>query len=496
MLKALIFITLFLCAQMGWASNEARLLAKSQSGQTALFNLGTHDQIRVGDFAIIIKEIRSLDSNDLRLVQVARARNVKVNSDSSVWILYQIYDEDLLVSGQKFIILSETAMLNGRANPAISRTTVVAQKGLGSKTAIEALKGDQDERAKLTEKYEKVKDLHEKEYKADGDFELMDMEEWEKSQNIRYRSALYKSPYQNEFRRTLRLSTFEKMVTAYLKRVNDPEFNYENFYEEQMRDAFTGNRKRSSFNTEYEKFLTTQSQRKIADAKLYRTLLEKGNSWSEDFSDEELEAVLKQVSYLQEKDRRTIMALNPKRYSAYLDYGLGLLDSQSSKDSGYRRQSLYAFDLGLEVIPFMKHKQLERFTLEASGRANKTASYLNAYNADINEISVAGGLNWYPLNAPYSYETFLLFVGTYVRSGFASLLAPTAGEKASYTILALPGFKTGFKFTFRNNVSLRIVASVETLKLEQYASSEVVSLLPQTTDVVELKTSFGLAYAF
>jgi preprotein translocase subunit SecA len=80
-------------------------------------------------------------------------------------------------------------------------------------------------------------------------------------------------------------------VTAYLKKVNEPNFNYDQFYEEQMKsESGTGMKLRSSLATEYEKFLTVKSQKKIEDAKLYRSLLEKGDIWSEDLSDEELKA--------------------------------------------------------------------------------------------------------------------------------------------------------------------------------------------------------------
>lgn len=496
MLKNITIVIFLIWTAWSHASNEARLLAKSSSGQTALFNLGSFDKIRVGDYAIIIKEIHELDTNDLRIVQVAKARNVKINSDSSVWILYKIYDQELLVTGQKYIVLSESVMLNGRVDPVISRTSVVAPKGEAAQVAKETLRGDQDERAKLAEKYRVMNETHSKEYKSNSDFELLDMEEWEKTQNIRYRSALYKSPHQEDFRRSLRLATFEKMVTAYLRKVNDPNFNYSDFYEKQMVDAFTGHRKRSTFNTEYENFLYAQSQKKIADARLYRRILEKGDLWSEDYSDEELHDLLDGVSYLHEGDRKSIVNLNPKRYSIYLDYGLGLSNNQSNKDAGYRRQNVYAIDLGLEVVPFLKHKTLKNFTIEGSGRANKSAAYLNPYNSDINELSLAGGVNWYPFFAPYDYEKFNLFVGTYIRSGVANMVAPSAGENANYTVLALPGFKGGFKYNFKNNISLRIVASMETLKLEQYKSSEVVSVLPQTKDVVEFKTAFGMAVAF
>ena len=88
-----------------FAMSEARLLNLSTSGQTALFNIGSQDGLVEGDFAVIVKEIRDLSFRDLRLVPVARAKNIKLNTGNSVWILFKIFDAELMVKGQPFLIL-------------------------------------------------------------------------------------------------------------------------------------------------------------------------------------------------------------------------------------------------------------------------------------------------------------------------------------------------------------------------------------------------------
>ncbi len=497
MLRMLFCVVLLVLTGQVWSSTEARLLARSSGGTTALFNLGNHDNIRPGDYAIIVKPVKNLENKDLRLVPAAKARNVKVNSDSSIWVLYRIYDEELLVKGDLYIVLSETSMLNGRSDPKMSRTAVVSERDKISETTIASLSSDDSRLAKLQKKYEMVAPLHEREYRADRDFELLDMEDWEKAGKTRYRSALYKSPHQDEFRREQRISTFEKMVTAYLKRVNHPDFNYESFYEEQMKSTFSNEfRVKSNFNTEYEDFIFKQSQNKTADAKIYRSILEKGESWSEEFSDEELERTLKQISVLQEKDRRIEMMSKPKKWGAFLDYGIGFIDAQSASDRAHRRDHLNSLDLSVELAPFLRHEKLGKFTFEASVRSNKTAVDANSYNANVDEKSMAGGINWYAMSMPSTYESFLLFAGIYVRTGVATLDAPTAGERSNYSLMALPGVKLGFKYNFRNGISLRASASFETLNLEQVESSNIVSQLPERQNLVDGKTGFGIGYTF
>lgn len=495
--RILITSMLLIVVYPSWGLSEARLLGLSSSGQTALFNLGIHDGVKEGDYAVIVKEIRELNQRDLRLVPVAKAKNIKINPSQSVWILFKVYDPELLVKGHQFLILSETNMLSGRRDPRFGRISVVTDKGQRSQEVKATLSEDKDRLSKLKDIYPEIEPLHNKESRSDADGELIDVEAWEKLKNNKYRVGLYKSPHQREFSRELRLSTFEKMVTNYLNKVNDPNFSYDKFYEEQKKTAFSNEfRERSNFSTEYETFVSNQAKRAIEDAKLYRTMLEKGETWSEDFSDEELRVMLNKVSALQEKDRRSYVLSEPNRYTVYAGLGMNLTDAQTEKDAGYRRDGPYSVDLDFEGTPILKHETLERFTLNGTFRINKTAMEAENYNARVDEISVSAGVNWYPLYAPYVIEAPVIFLGAFIRSGTAAVEAPSAAEKSNYTLLSLPGVRGGMKYNFRNNLGLRIALSMETLNLDRYEQSKFDSVLPDQANIVEGKMNFALAYSF
>ncbi|MGE3610194.1 MAG: hypothetical protein AB7I27_11445 [Bacteriovoracaceae bacterium] len=494
MMKLVITLLLLIVIKSAFALTEARLLSQSSSGNTALFNVGPQDGIREGDYGVILKEIRPQDSRDLRVVPVARARNIKVTQDSSIWILFKIDDPELLVKGDKYLVLSESTLLSGRRDPRIGKVTVITPQDKQVENTLNALSDDKDRLSKLKNNYQVIDPVHKKEERSDSDATLVDVEGWEKLHSSRHRTALYKGPNQEEFRRSLRLSTFEKLVTAYVKKVNDPNFNYDNFYQNQMRSEFSNEfRKKTNFETEYESFLHKQALKTSADAKLYRSLLEKGEGWSEDFSDEELGVVLKEVSVLQEKDRRELVMARPKRYSLIGEYGMALTDSQNSRDT--KRDSLYSVNLDFEAIPFLGHETLERFTLNTALRSNKSAFQASDKNISFDEYSAALGVNWYPLMMPSTYDAPIIFLGTYVRTGTGSA-KNTSGQKANYTVLAVPGFRLGLKYFLRNNFGLRIVASMETLQLERYESSTTDNTMPQRTTLVEGKVGFGLGYSF
>lgn len=480
-----------------WALSGARLISQSKSGQTALFNLGIHDGIKEGDFAVIVKEIRSLDRRDLRLVPVARARNIKISTSQSIWILYKIFDPELLVKGEPYLILSESQMLQGRRDPRFGRITLITEDDKAAFRVQESLKDDKDSLAKLKDYYPEIEVMHQRESKMDEDGKLYDVDAWKNVGKDKYRTAIYKSPHQDDFRRQLRLSTFEKLVTAYIKKVNDPNFNYDQFYEEQMKEDFANQfRKKTNFDTEYERFLSYQAKRAIEDAKLYRTILEKGEAWSQDFSDEELKTVLNQVSILQEKDRREYVVADPKRFSLYLSYGMNVTDAQTEKDLGYQRQGNYSLDMELEGTPILKHEALERFTLSASARSNRTALEASGYNASLDELSVALGANWYPYFPGHAIEAPAIFLGAYVRSGTASVKAPSLSQKSNYTLLTLPGLRAGIKYNFKNKIGLRLAFSLERILLDRYEQSTFGSVLPDQANLVEGKMNFALAYSF
>lgn len=477
-----------------WSMTEARLLQQSRSGRTAIFSVGTTDDIREGDFAIVLKQIRPVNTRDLRVVPAARAKNIKISSDSSIWLLYKIDDPELLVKGDRFILLAETALLKGRRPPKIGQVTLVTDKDSADEDTYYVLSEDKDRLSKLKDKYQVIAPTHGKEVRSDSDATLVNVDTWEKIKSTKHRSALYKSPHAEEFRRSLKLETFEKLVTAYVQKVNDPKFNYDAFYENQMKSDFSNEfRKKTNFETEYEEFLHKEALKSSADAKLYRSLLEKGESWSEDFSDEELKVVLTQVSVLQETDRRQYVMAKPKRYSVIGEYGWSLTDAQTSQDS--KRESLYSLNLDFEVIPFLGHETLERFTFNGMFRSNKSAFESDNTNVWINETSVGLGANWYPVALPSTFEHPVYFLGTYVRSGLAS--ATTAfGEKANYTLMSVPGFRLGMKYFMRSNFGLRIVASMETLQLERYESSSVENIPPERANLVEGKIGVGVGYTF
>jgi Protein of unknown function (DUF3575) len=493
----ILFVTLCLSVGEACALTEARLLQQSSSGLTAVFNLGSQDALKQGDYAIIVKQIKDLDTRDLRLIPVARAKNIKVNSDHSIWVLFKIFDGELLVRGEKYNLLSESFMLNGRKDPSLGRLSIVNPKKLVKENTQMALSSDRDRLSKLKDQYDSITETRGQIESSGVDAQIIDLEIWNQNGGARHRSSLFKSVHKTEWTQQHRFSTFEKMVMSYIQRVNDPDFNYDDFYEKQKKSKFAHEfAENTNYDSEYNRFLRNQSLKNTADAKLYRSLLEKGESWSEDFSDEELRSVLRQVSILQEKDRRDWIRVKPTQYMAAVELGLPINDTQTEEDANYRREGLKSFAFDFEAVPVLGHKTLERFSLNATLRSNYAAFKSNGTNADLNEFSLSLGGNWYPFNPPYAFERPVFFLGAYLRTGQAQVESPSLNESANYTVLSFPGLRLGYKYLLKNNFGMRLSLSLETLKIDRYESSQLNSSLPDSANIVESKAGISLLYAF
>lgn len=64
-----------------------------------------------------------------------------MNSESSIWVVYRVFDGELLVVGDKFELLTESKMLSGRKKYSISRTEIVGNKKDITRDTYEALRG-------------------------------------------------------------------------------------------------------------------------------------------------------------------------------------------------------------------------------------------------------------------------------------------------------------------------------------------------------------------
>lgn len=496
MFKKVSGLILLLLTFNSLALTETRLLQISSSGQTVVFDAGMHERLKDGEFGIVLKQIKNIEEDALRVVPVAKVRSVKVGTDHSVWVIFDHYQENLLVKGDRFTLFTESNMIPGRRDYKTSQLKVISLRPDAKDAARGALRDDADLLARQ-KNYSKDYIAHGSSYKSDEDFELIELEKWAKHKGQRYRTGLYRSQNSEQFKKALRLEVFEGLVTQYLKRVNDPDFDYGTFYDEQMRmkdnSAF---RKRSNFSTAWESHLAERKKGLETNTKLSRSILEKGERWSEDYSDEELGLVLENVSVAHEKERKARVISKPNRYHLAVDYGQIVSDNQTEEDTTYTKSARHNLSVDFEVTPLLKHDLWERFTLNAQISMSDDAIGVGSRNFDRQDQSFTMGVNWYPFFAPYTVSVLNLYLGTYFRAGQTKLRSELYEDKGNYTLSSIPGFRFGLRYTFKNGVALRFIGSVESTSLERTGSNKYFTELPGSIKKTDMNLALGLGYSF
>lgn len=491
----LLFILLF--AHLAHGQVEVRLLSQSASGQTIMLNIGHLEGIRPGEFAAILKPIRSPQEIDLRMVPVGKAKSIKVNSESSIWVVYRVFDGELLVVGDKFELLTESKMLSGRKKYSISRTEIVGNKKDIKQDTYEALEGDRERLTKLGNKYKASRQIHGPEDRYNDDFNVIDASVWEKEKGVAYKTPLYRGPQREEFRQVVRIETFEKLVSQYLKRVNDPEFSYDTFYAEQKKDERNPEfRSKSTFVTEYDNFLEAKSKEKTKEAEVYRAMLARGDSWSDDFSDEELKTMLGRVAKVEESLRRYKIQEKVFTHQLTFSAGLGMYDNETKDDPSNSKGQAKEFELGYEFFPFAKVDGWQNWSFFTSGRLNTTSFGHETYNVESSEYSAALGVNLYPWLPPQVIDKVVPFVGVYGRLGRSNLTALGSGQEGKYTLVAMPGIQAGVKYQLSNGVSLRVKGHIEKQQLEVIETKYLGANLPDRAELIDAKLGVGIGYAF
>lgn len=467
----------------------------SSSGRTIYLDKGKYEEIADDDYGVLIEREKLVTGKYIHK-PIAKIKLVKLYARESVWIAYKVFVKASLIPGKKLTLISESAMLKGRAKLKVKRTSVVTNKYRNKEVQDFMLEGD--ELAKKSDKYSVISVPHKKEKHYEYDADLIDVKKWKSKlgNDQLYVSGLYRSPHAKEFSERVRVKTFEKMVVAYLNKYNDPSFNYKEFYLDQKRSGSGYLSARSVFGDYKDKY----DERKLSDInkkkKYIEDLRKKGEAWSDSYSDKQLSEILTKLSIAKEKNRRKTLVAFKFDYQAYLGFGLNLINNENINDSQTTEQSKYDFELGLEGYFFNALRSLDKFTMEFSVRNSKDAFFGGDLNARSNEYSVATHFNWYPFRRPSTINANIIYFGILSRFGIASLSNITSEEVGTYQVFTLPGFRAGLKYNFDNSYGFRVTGGYENIRVERIVRNADDGSLPNRASYVEGKVSVSLSKFF
>jgi hypothetical protein len=504
--KVLILWTLTTCVAELFALTpsirEARLLGLSTSGNTALMNIGSLEGIKEEDYAVLVKKVKDLDQHAIRLVPVAKARIIKVDKNRSFLVLFKQFEEKPKIN-VPYVLMTESDLLNGRQEWQVERKQIVGEPSKLAQNLKEQAERDKDSLSQKSQNYRAIHKNYDLDQKFNDEFVVTDVNKWNAinepaGSEIKMPQSVYRSEYKEDFIQKKRLETFEKLVVNYLQKVNRPGFNYASFYYQSMRDPVFGEfREGLHHQSEYLAFLEEEAKRQSKDAYLYRQLLEKGQSWSEEFTDEELEGLLGRVGVIYEQERRRVLMSNRFRFQGHMVAGFNFLDNENRFDNENARRAKYHTELGVRFFPFNKIEEFNQIAFEGTLKYGVDGISLGIYNAQSTEYSGSFHLVYYPFASPYVVDKNSFYLAVGAKAGTVQLNVPSLGDSANYDIFALPTFQMGLIYNFISGYGLRISLSVEKSSLDKVGNVEsTTSVLPQQTTLQEGRLSIGLTKFF
>ena len=492
-----IILTQVLLSLNGHAINDdiVEINSLSASGRTFTLNRGKYDNIRVGEYGVLI--VKSyIDEKKSVYKPVAKLKLIKSFERDSVWIAYKVFLKSSISQGRKYILLTESQMLKGRTDLTIKRTSLVTNSDATLEVKDFLLEGDN--LAVKKDDFIVIEKPHEKEKHFETDVDLIDVKKFEKTLGDEklYVSGLYRSPHGKEFSKRKRVRTFEKMVVAYLNKYNDPSFRYEKFYEEQARgnsSEFTEKSLSNVYNKQYDEKLVTDRKRK---QELYESLLNKGEAWSEEYTDNQLQGLLRDFSIVREQKRRETLASFKYTHQLSFSFGLNLIDNDNVNDIETTQETPYDFSFSYESEFMTDVDMLKYLTYEYSFRRSHDSFYGGTYNLESLEYSVASHLNWYPFIRSGTINRNIFFFGLTARFGYSSLSNNTTGDTGAYQVYSLPGVNVGIKYNFENSWGYKIMMSYQSIIVEKVVRAEDGDILPNEDNYIEGKMSAGITKFF
>jgi hypothetical protein len=480
--------------------NIAKIVQTSSSGKTVIIDKGINHSIARDDYGVLLQKVFNQIENRYYFKPVAKIKVVKVFNETSVWVAYKVFIPNAILKDAKMLLLSETALLNGRKLLKTKRSKIITTKKNNVIQISDSLTESQNNLSVKVGEYSSENNLHDKKNISNFDANLIDIDQWEDiAGNNKYAARpIYKSPNAKDFSKQIRVQTFEKMVSAFVKKYNDPKFTLKNMYygnrsnKQQKMQSSTG-----TSGSYFSRYMDSERKREESENKVFNDLKSRGESWSDGYSDEELSELVYNVGSIKERQRRETISAFKFKHQLYTNFGTNFINNENLKDRNNTAQSKYDFELGWEYYFLKDIEGLSQFTVELSGRRAVDAySIGGGFNATSIEYSLAAHFNWYPFFLPSALEENIIYFTLLFRSGLSALSMSEDNESGSYQVNSFPGFRTGFKYNFSNSFGFRAIIGIETIKASRITKSFDDGKLPDQVSYSEGKLSFGISKFF
>jgi len=438
----------------------AKVLRVSKSNKTIILNRGKARSFEKNEIAYLLgsskKEIQGQEKAKDVYYPVAKIRLIKERVKSSIWVVTQSF-KNKIKKDQKFLFFTLSDFLKGRTPIKIARKKIITNKENQKKNVKESMTQGPDKLSAKKDSYYSSAIEQENNKNIDYDVKLIDVDRSSTVNNTTSSTPIYISPKAAEYQRIKSINTFDKMIYHFLKEAN-------------VSDRSGIIERDQIFLTQSQKLENEEVRRDENIKKVSKLYLEKGNSWSDDLSDEELSRVLFQVGELKEIERRKSISAHQFDRQFYLNFGTSFLNNQTAS-SNQADTTDVNISFAAEFFVLKKFKSINKFTFEVEGRYSKSGVTIGGFNAAQEEYSFAGFINWYPFLNASSLDRNIIFMSLGFRTGFSSLFSSELQEYARYQSLVFPGFRAGIKYNFSNSFGARVYGQIESVELGKTTGS-------------------------
>ncbi len=490
--------------------DEYYLLSRSTTGRTAVINFGSLDGAKENEEITILQKFKAKD-NKTKVRLIAKARAVKILNTKSIWFLHVLYDREKFEPGRKYIVAAKSSLLAGRFSKATSRMEIVANDSKGKKSLKDFYYGfDKKQLVHNDKDYEKSKHAHDNKRKLREDFLFVDVSRWNQvpkkyfdkiHEDYGTKKELtigeyYRSPYENDFLKRKSLDTYEKMVVAYLKKINDPDFSIDQLYLDQLRGNDGEINLQGHDKSVYEMYVRDDNKIKANNKKFQIELLAKSKAWSDEFSDKDLERLIVERGVLDEQVRRLQMIARRYQWSASMFMGLNAFNNESSVDDINVQSVKYDLGASLEYFFALRFPKFHRYSTEVEFRRGQDGYEVsNGLNATSVDFTVAGTINWYPFALPSAVEHNILFLAAGLRVGQNKLTVTSLGEEGLYGNLGFPVLRAGVRYNFMSGWGVKGLISYESFSLTRIQRN-IAGQLPEVVSGQEFRLRGAVTYFF
>ena len=498
----------------------------SKSRKTLFINKGRNDRLKQGEYGILLgkvktvvedldyddrqaspeKQIRDMQENKgyVSFRPVARVKSIKMLNNSSVWIVHKVYYPESIQAGAKFLLMSESDLLQGRTKLKIRDRDLVSRREKISESLHKSAKGDGERLAKKKDEYKEQKLI--KSFEGHKDYnelqkesQAVDLKVWKES-NLAGEyivEGLYSSEGSKKTQEQRRLLRFEKLAANFIEKSNrDRAFELKIKRNEEGEIVNEKYKIKEKKEKKYQRFLREEARINRRNKDFIDEVTARGESWSDDFSDEELKEVVQLIGDQNEVERREYVQENTYMSQVFATVDVNLIQNDSTSDPDNIRRDKVGAEIGFEYLPFKDFEPLQMFSFEVGFRYAQDSMDVGEKNGLVRDLSTSLTFNYYPFYKPNAIEKNIFYLGAIARFGQAKIAINGSDEGGDFTSTSFPGLRAGVKYNFKNNWTMRATLTSERIIFERTTNADSTDDLDNRESLSEMKLAFGIGRFF